>query len=770
VSPESIAKALGSARREGAAWRCLCPVHDDHNPSLSVEDRDGKTLVICRAGCSQDAVIGALRARGLWPNPNDDNKRHYAKGHRRIVASYNYRDETGALRYQVCRTEPKGFLQRRPNGSPENWINNLTGIDALPYRLPDLLNDPAATVLIPEGEKDCDALAALGFIATTNHGGAGKWRPEISHWLAGRNVVILPDNDEPGRAHARDVAAKLAGNAETIRTIDLPGLPPKGDISDWIDAGGAAEQLDAILRDLNAAAGAKTKPNGAAAKHSILVLGGLRHEAADKGLDAMREAGVAFYERDRTIVRVCPVRAKNVDGAIIHVPGIVPVTAPMLGRALGKSADWACIGKRGEQIAIDPPKAVVEQILAMTGEWPFPPLSGVIGCPTLRPDGSLLSVDGYDAATGLALHSNISIGSIPEMPSKEDALRALASISELLREFPFANEESRATAHSQIMTPVLRGMFTVVPMHLTNAPQPGTGKSYLADLASVIATGERAAVISVAPNPEETEKRLVGAALAGFPIIALDNCREFLQGDFLCQVTERPLLQLRRLGSSDQIRIANSFCVFANGNNASVADDLVRRTISTTLDANMESPEKRTFRNNPLAMVRGNRGNYVAAVLTIARAYIAAGKPGLLPPLPSFERWSDIVRSSLVWLGLPDPVETMEAARGTDPVREDRAAVFEAWRTELGVDEAYLSHEIADLAVARYEYDNSFVRPSLRSALLAISAKRGMSEQIDAKRLGMWLKNNENTIINGHKMTVDRSDKTRPRWRLRWHG
>jgi putative DNA primase/helicase len=303
--------------------------------------------------------------------------------------------------------------------------------------------------------------------------------------------------------------------------------------------------------------------------------------------------------------------------------------------------------------------------------------------PTLRPDGSLLCVDGYDAATGLVLHSDINIGSIPAAPTKEGALHALAFIGELLSEFPFANDESRATAHSQIMTPVLRGMFPAVPMHLINAPQPGTGKSYLADLASMIATGERAAVISVAPNPEETEKRLVGAALAGFPIIALDNCREFLQGDFLCQVTERPLLQLRRLGSSDQIRIANTFTTFSNGNNASVADDLVRRTISTTLDANMESPERRTFKSNPLAMVRANRGAYVAACLIVARSYLAAGKPGRLSPLPSFERWSDVIRSSLVWLGMPDPVDTMEAARGADPVRETRAAVFGAWKDEL---------------------------------------------------------------------------------------
>jgi hypothetical protein len=468
----------------------------------------------------------------------------------------------------------------------------------------------------------------------------------------------------------------------------------------------------------------------------ILVIGGHRHEAADKGIAAMHTAGVAFYQRDRSLVRVCLVKAKNIDGEIILVPGIVPVTAPMLGRALGQSARWKKINSRGEPISIDPPKEVVEQIAGMVGEWPFPPLAGVIGCPTLRPDGSLLAAEGYDLATGLVLQNSTPIFPLPECPTREDAERAAAFIGNLLSEFPFTNEASRAVALSKILTPVLRGAFPAAPMHLTNAPMPGTGKSYLDDLASAVATGERCAVISVAPKPEETEKRLIGAALAGFPIIALDNCRELLQGDFLCQVTERPLLQLRRLGSSDQIRVANTFTVFANGNNATVADDLVRRTLSCTLDANMESPETRTFSANPLAMVQRCRGQYITACLTIACAYSAAGKPNRLPPLPSYEKWSDIVRSPLVWLGYADPLDTMEAARGADPVRQDRTTVFGAWRAELNVGQGYLAAEVAELASARYDYDGSFVRPMLRAAFLAVAAQRaGGGSQIDARRL-----------------------------------
>jgi hypothetical protein len=238
MNPAELASKLGSARREGREWRCRCPAHDDHDPSLSITERDGKLLVKCRAGCYQETVIDALRQRDLWPEPVNERSL--------IVATYGYRDEHGALRYQVVRLFPKKFYQRRPNGSDGSFVNNMNGITPLPYRLPELLADPEATVFIPEGEKDCDSLGELGFVATCNHMGAGKWRNEISRWLAGRHVVLLPDNDAPGRAHANDVAHKLAGIAASVRVLELPGLQPKGDVSNWIAAGGTQSDLEVL--------------------------------------------------------------------------------------------------------------------------------------------------------------------------------------------------------------------------------------------------------------------------------------------------------------------------------------------------------------------------------------------------------------------------------------------------------------------------------------------------------------------------------------------
>jgi putative DNA primase/helicase len=501
----------------------------------------------------------------------------------------------------------------------------------------------------------------------------------------------------------------------------------------------------------------------------ITVKAGERHKAADDGIAALQAAAAAFYQRDRALVRVCDIKARSTSGDVILVPGIAAVTPAILDRALGQAAQWQRFDpKKEEMVRIDPPRLVVSQILDMAGEWPFPPLAGVIGCPTLRHDGSLLATEGYDLATGLVLRSAVAMPTISDYPALRDAEAAVALLLGLLAEFPFANDASKAVALSMILTPVLRGAMGAAPMHLVTAPQPGSGKSYLADTASMIATGERVAAVAVAPNPEETEKRLIGSALAGFPIIGLDNCRETLQGDFLCQVTERPLLQLRALGKSDKIRVANTFTTFANGNNVAVADDLVRRTICCSLDANVENPECRTFRGDPLVAVRRDRGTYIAACITIARAYIAAAKPNRLTPLASYEGWSDLVRSPLVWLGFTDPVDTMATARSADPVRQDRARAFAAWRADLGVaGQGYTAAEIIELAEERHSYGGPFARPNIHAALVEVAQKRsGPAGQLDARRLGKWLTKHENTIASGLKLTVDRGDLQRPRYRL----
>jgi hypothetical protein len=154
----------------------------------------------------------------------------------RIVAQYDYTDEHGNLEFQVVRFVPKDFRQRRPNPDA-TWNWSVKGCRVLPYRLPELLAaDPARTVFIVEGEKDADNLICNGYVATCNAGGAGKWTNEHSRFLTGRNVVILSDNDEVGRKHCQRVKQSLAQAGINAKIVELPGLPEKGDVSDWLAA------------------------------------------------------------------------------------------------------------------------------------------------------------------------------------------------------------------------------------------------------------------------------------------------------------------------------------------------------------------------------------------------------------------------------------------------------------------------------------------------------------------------------------------------------
>lgn len=228
----------------GNGWKAHCPAHDDQRQSLHVsKGEDGRVLLYCHAGCSVDEVCAAigLTVRDLYPEP--ERKRKQA-GPGEVTATYDYKDVNGKQLFQVCRTANKHFFQRRPNGKG-GWINGLGDVKPVLYRLPELLQavQRGETVFIPEGEKDVDNLARLGLVATTNPMGAGKWRPEYSDWLKGAKVIIIPDNDQPGRKHAQQVAQSLYGKVASVKVLELPGLPAKGDVSDWLAAGGTKEEL-----------------------------------------------------------------------------------------------------------------------------------------------------------------------------------------------------------------------------------------------------------------------------------------------------------------------------------------------------------------------------------------------------------------------------------------------------------------------------------------------------------------------------------------------
>jgi putative DNA primase/helicase len=441
---------------------------------------------------------------------------------------------------------------------------------------------------------------------------------------------------------------------------------------------------------------------------------------------------------------------------------------------LCRSITWQkYVRREKEYIPADAPKDVASFILHRAGEWQFRPVNGVITTPTLRPDGTILQAAGYDPATRLILVDPPALPVMPERPTRDDAIAALGLLSELLVEFPFVDKSSRSVALSALMTPVVRAAMPVAPMHTALAHAAGSGKSYLFDVASAIATGQACQVIAAGRTEEETEKRLVACVLAGYPLFSIDNVNGELGGDFLCQVIERPIVSPRILGRSEQPRLVNRATVFATGNNIRLLGDMTRRSIVCSIDAGMERPELRTFQFDPVKQVLANRDRYVAAVLTIVRAYFVAGQPDrITPPLASFEAWSNTVRSALVWLGEADPVDTLSVARAEDPQLQELTAFLDAWRETIGTGPTRhcSASELLKKAKAQsMEYDDTGrperttsdkMYPSLCEAIEQL----GIRDNPNA--LGKWLSNNKGRVVDRHRLASRSAGKGRG---LRWY-
>ena len=244
MTVEEFLQRLSGVRKTANGWQAQCPAHEDRKASLSVSLAEDRILTHCHAGCDLPSILAKLdlKPKDLFLNPLP---RPVRADKPEIVATYDYTDETGKLLFQTVRFRPKDFRQRHPNGKG-GWIWTLRGVKMVPYRLPEVLQAPA--VFIVEGEKDVETLMLYNLAATCNPMGAGKWREEWGKYFTGKEVVIIPDNDEPGRKHAEDVAAKIFLHAKKTKILPLPSDGGVKDVSDWFAHGGTIDQFQALAQ------------------------------------------------------------------------------------------------------------------------------------------------------------------------------------------------------------------------------------------------------------------------------------------------------------------------------------------------------------------------------------------------------------------------------------------------------------------------------------------------------------------------------------------
>ena len=425
--------------------------------------------------------------------------------------------------------------------------------------------------------------------------------------------------------------------------------------------------------------------------------------------------------------------------------------------------------RTAEQVVVEVPGQLVKAVLSRASTQ-FAELVGVIETPTLRPDGTVLSEPGYDPTTGLMLFDPPPMPAIAERPTRNDAEAALRLLDGLLVEFPFVDATSRSVALSTLVTPVVRAGMEFAPLHAVVAPEAGTGKSFLINLASAIATGRPCPVLGAATgnrddqlDKAELDKKLTGALLAGQALIFIDNVSGSLGSSLLCQMLTQNRVQVRIFGdNSRNPEVRNTATVFTNGNNMEVEGDLVRRTIRCELDAGMENPWTRKFEGDPFKTIIADRGRFVAAALTVVRAHLVAGAPGAEQVLAfaGFEDWSRLVRGALVWLGRADPVASQEALQATDPKATALDELMEAWAEGLSGKKVPSGWRTVKELTDRNQMD------AFDKALRAVTRARE-TEPLNPVKVGMLFRKHANRVRNGMRIAseLDGHNKVM-RWQL----
>ena len=477
-------------------------------------------------------------------------------------------------------------------------------------------------------------------------------------------------------------------------------------------------------------------------------------EILDKVELALLAAGVPIYQTGGRIVHPLRLDTASDEDGVRRSAGalLLRSVAPLRFREYYLThIDFTRMvtAKNGMRIEVPyaPPVSLANHYLAREDMWRVLVINGIVETPTLRADGSLVIAEGFDTASGLLVDLNgVAFPSIPDAPTKEQAIAALATIKELLVGFPFVPEDelnpklsaSRSVALSAILTALVRRTLRSAPMHGFSAPTMGTGKTLLCDVVSMIGTGRLVTAMSQGHDETEDEKRLLGVLMRGDLLLLIDNVHRPICGDTLCTIMTQQTWQGRLLGENKQIHVPTNVLILATGNNLTVAGDMTTRTLISRLDAGIEQPETRRFDVDLKVEVPRRRPEIVAAGLTVLRAFIAAGRPGLgdLEPYGRFEDWSNLVRGALVWLGEPDPCDTRSFITERDPVRADLGALVIAWHNCIG-DKTVSAQDIISKSA-----NNG--NEALAQALAAI-----MPRGVTTRGLSGYLSDYDGRIIDG---------------------
>jgi len=425
-------------------------------------------------------------------------------------------------------------------------------------------------------------------------------------------------------------------------------------------------------------------------------------DIADEALSYLSKAKTPLYVRQSELVRI----VRKEDGT----PAIEALSDPALKDVLAHAMNFVKIGHKGP-IHIAPPDDIVKNITARPS-WPFAPLEAIIEFPVFRPDGTLILQPGYDTATRLyyAPNPKLVIPPVAAYPTDEDIVDAISLIDEAVGEFPYQDTASHANAYGLLLTPIIRQSISGhVPLALLDATRPGTGKTLLAETVAMIATGRKAAMMAAPYNDDnEWRKRIASTLSDGATIIVIDNVHGKLQSSALDLALTSHTMQERILGQSKNGVYAQRATWMATGNNIQLGGDMPRRSYWIRMDAQTDKPWMRGgFTHNLEEWIPDHRGELIAALLTLARAWYAAGRPEPEKPLPrmgSFQAWVGVVGGILHFAGFTNFLDNLDDLyTQADSDAQQWAAFLHAWQATYREREVLVADVVRDLKAGLLE-------------------------------------------------------------------
>jgi hypothetical protein len=638
------------------------------------------------------------------------------------------------------------YHQHRPdnprisNGRPVKY-ESLPGqpprID-VPPSVQGLLNDPAIPLWITEGSKKADSGATRGFcivslLGVWNFKGAGERGSslELADWdriaIKGRLVYICYDSDVIVKPEVKRALQRLARilkrrGAKEVRPVLIPHIPGgKTGIDDWFVRGGSSAELMQSV-DTNLLRFDGIVCNGR----------GLADVSAD-ALGVLVESNIppTLFVRAGELVRV-----RTDERQITKVEALNAIT---LRGVLARASSWVNARKDGP-IEISPPKDVVEDVLALP-EWPeLPPIVAITSAPVVGPSGQLCVAPGYDPG------SRFFIASREAWPTWEGSIKSALDLilGDFLGDFPFTSEADRAHALALMLLPILRPYIDgPTPLHLIDAPVQGSGKSLLARMCLIPTVGDKISATTGTKDEEEWRKKIASSLLEGRSYIFLDNLSRKVDSDTLAGVLTSTEWNDRALSTMRNINVPVRTVWVATANNAELSRDIVRRTVWTRLDAELERPEDRTgFRHENLERwAIDNRVRIVSALCRLIQAWIDAGRPEWTGRhLGSFEEWSKAIGGVLMVAGVNGFLGNRDELRvSANSDEESWTAFYLRWFELKGSTGTQAGH-----LIECFREDET---------LAAMLGDKGESSQ--KTRLGFFLKRRLGVVAGGFKIVRD---------------